>query len=235
MYVLLVIAADDRSICRDDGGPVNRAPAVFGLADSALVIERISGDAELLFGVRVSEILGASLLRLVVAADADLCAEAAAEASRDQRGVTVTVRIRVDARVRVGPLQCEMLILPLRPAPSLSFIFLPLSSGVSLVSASSELSVSLSRLGREAEVVALAHGVLAGLADRDLPGISHLTTREREITSRLLEGDRPPMIATSLSLSQSTVRNHLASAFIKLGVTSQQGLVDLFRAARGSR
>jgi DNA-binding CsgD family transcriptional regulator len=39
-----------------------------------------------------------------------------------------------------------------------------------------------------------------------------------------------PPIAKSLFLSQSTIRNHLASVFAKIGVSSQQELVDLFRA-----
>ncbi len=45
----------------------------------------------------------------------------------------------------------------------------------------------------------------------------------------LLDGDRTPAIARKLFLSQSTVRNHLASVFAKLGVNSQQELVDVLK------
>jgi DNA-binding NarL/FixJ family response regulator len=56
-----------------------------------------------------------------------------------------------------------------------------------------------------------------------------LTSRECEIVTRLLDGDRVPAIAVKLFLSQSTVRNHLASVFTKMGVASQQQLLDAFR------
>lgn len=53
--------------------------------------------------------------------------------------------------------------------------------------------------------------------------------------TRLLDGDRAPAIAAELFLTQGTVRNHLASIFSKVGVSSQQQLLTLFRAARASR
>jgi DNA-binding CsgD family transcriptional regulator len=45
-----------------------------------------------------------------------------------------------------------------------------------------------------------------------------------------MTGHRPPSIASHLFLSQSTIRNHLASVFAKLGVNSQQELLDLLRS-----
>ena len=62
--------------------------------------------------------------------------------------------------------------------------------------------------------------------------MGRLTTREMQIVSRLLNGHRPPGIARDLFLSQSTVRNHLASVFKKLGVASQEALLELFRGAQ---
>jgi DNA-binding NarL/FixJ family response regulator len=53
-----------------------------------------------------------------------------------------------------------------------------------------------------------------------------------EIVTRLLDGYRVPAIAGNLFLSQSTVRNHLASVFGKLGVASQQQLLDALRHAQ---
>ncbi len=67
---------------------------------------------------------------------------------------------------------------------------------------------------------------------RKLPRSSAtLTKRELEIVRSLLAGDRVPAIAHRLFLSQSTVRNHLSSIYSKLGVSSQQQLVDRFRTA----
>jgi DNA-binding NarL/FixJ family response regulator len=74
--------------------------------------------------------------------------------------------------------------------------------------------------------------VFRGINERSMPGLNRLTTRELEIVTRLLEGDRAPAIATKLFLSQSTVRNHLASVFAKLGITSQQELLNMMRHAQ---
>ncbi|MEP7021653.1 MAG: helix-turn-helix transcriptional regulator, partial [Pseudonocardiales bacterium] len=131
-----------------------------------------------------------------------------------------------------GVLACEVLILPLRPSPSCAFVFLPTSARFSRARTSADLSEILVRLGRGAEVAQLVRGVFSGITDRDVPGLSWLTTRELEIVARLQDGDRAPAIATRLFLSQSTVRNHLASVFGKLGVTSQQELFNLFRDAQ---
>jgi DNA-binding CsgD family transcriptional regulator len=94
---------------------------------------------------------------------------------------------------------------------------------------SGDLSEILLRMGRGSEIARLARGVFRGVSGRSIPGLSNLTTRELEIVMRLLEGDRPPAIARNLHLSQSTVRNHLASVFVKIGVNSQQELLDAFR------
>lgn len=65
------------------------------------------------------------------------------------------------------------------------------------------------------------------------PGVAELTPRPWEVLTQLLNGERVPRIAEGLFLSQSTVRNHLADIFKKLGVHSQEELLDLFRGARG--
>jgi DNA-binding CsgD family transcriptional regulator len=56
-----------------------------------------------------------------------------------------------------------------------------------------------------------------------------LSRREQEVVRLLLRGDRVPAIAQHLWLTQSTIRNHLYSAYRKLGVKSQQELIALFR------
>lgn len=66
----------------------------------------------------------------------------------------------------------------------------------------------------------------------DVPGIERLSPREKEILGRLMDHRRPPTIAQELHLSPHTVRNHLKSIYAKLGVGSQQELLDrVFRRA----
>jgi PAS domain S-box-containing protein len=62
-----------------------------------------------------------------------------------------------------------------------------------------------------------------------VPGLSRLSGREFEVVRMLLLGDRVPVIARNLYVSQSTVRNHLSSVFRKLRVRSQQELIVLLR------
>ncbi len=62
-----------------------------------------------------------------------------------------------------------------------------------------------------------------------VPGLDRLSRREFEVVKLLLRGDRVPVIARQLFVSQSTVRNHLSSVFRKLRVRSQQELIVLLR------
>jgi DNA-binding NarL/FixJ family response regulator len=55
--------------------------------------------------------------------------------------------------------------------------------------------------------------------------LAQLTSRERDVLARLLEGERVPAIAAGLFVSQSTVRNHLSAIFRKFGVHSQTELM----------
>jgi DNA-binding NarL/FixJ family response regulator len=52
-----------------------------------------------------------------------------------------------------------------------------------------------------------------------------LTDREREVLRLLAEGRANAEIADELALSQHTVRNHLASVYAKLGVTTAREAV----------
>lgn len=65
-----------------------------------------------------------------------------------------------------------------------------------------------------------------------VPGLDRLSRREYEVVRMLLHGDRVPVIARQLFVSQSTVRNHLSSVFRKLRVRSQQELIVLLRERR---
>ncbi len=60
-------------------------------------------------------------------------------------------------------------------------------------------------------------------------GSERLSTRQLEVLSRLLADERVPTIAKALFLSQSTVRNHLSVIFQRLGVHSQEELIQLLR------
>jgi DNA-binding CsgD family transcriptional regulator len=228
LFVVVVLVADDPVAGEELNDDWREAPAVVGMADASLLVERISGDAEDLFGVPVHELLGQSLLSLVDHDAVPRCLSALGEASASRNGVTLHLDIRGDsAKPR---LRCEVLFLPLEPSPSVSFVFLPIPHDELVGLESTNLSAMLLRLGRGAEVVNLASTLFRGVSNTDVPGLKSLTTRELEIVALLLGGHRPPSIASDLFLSQSTVRNHLGSVFAKLGVNSQQEVLNLLRS-----
>ncbi len=237
-FVLVVIVPEPSTPGAQGSPSWPEAPAVVGTADASLLIERISSDAETLFGWSVTDLLGSSLTDLISPDDVPSFLAALHEASAHERGVTLYVDVRITSADTLGTvtsLGCEVLVLPLQPSPSCAFVFLPTPAELSRAHVSHDLSAILERLGRGAEIAQLVRGVTRGLTDRDMPGLSLLTTRELEILTRLVDGTRVPEIAIELYLTQSTVRNHLASIFGKVGVSSQQQLLNLFRAARVRR
>jgi DNA-binding NarL/FixJ family response regulator len=68
-----------------------------------------------------------------------------------------------------------------------------------------------------------------------VPALSQLTNREWEVLRELLALHRVPRIAKKLFISQHTVRNHLKSIYAKLGVHSQDELLDLLKPSRGNQ
>jgi DNA-binding NarL/FixJ family response regulator len=63
--------------------------------------------------------------------------------------------------------------------------------------------------------------------------LAQLSSRERQIVELLLASRRVPGIAATLGISPHTVRNHLKAVFRKLGVHSQEALLELLRHAAG--
>ncbi|MCA1705551.1 MAG: helix-turn-helix transcriptional regulator, partial [Actinobacteria bacterium] len=63
-------------------------------------------------------------------------------------------------------------------------------------------------------------------ADRKHPsdGWASLTQREQEVAALVAEGLTNPETAERLFITLATVKNHLSSIFLKLGVTSRREL-----------
>jgi DNA-binding NarL/FixJ family response regulator len=90
------------------------------------------------------------------------------------------------------------------------------------------------------ELTSELHRQLAVLGGDVLDGMDQLrshmpsgnfSTRQWEILTRLVRGERVEEIAAALYLSPSTVRNHLAAIYKKFGVHSQaQLLAKILRA-----
>lgn len=97
-----------------------------------------------------------------------------------------------------------------------------------------QLEESLRRISAELERLGFASSAESAFARASLPELDRLSPRETEVLEHLLNGHRVTSIATELSVSEHTVRNHLKSMFRKLSVHSQAELVGLVRHGRRS-
>jgi DNA-binding NarL/FixJ family response regulator len=107
------------------------------------------------------------------------------------------------------------------------------------VGARADRVAELERRLRHIATEVRAAGVLDDLdvmpATSEHPQLSELTSRQWEILSRLLRGERVPTIARGLFISQSTVRNHLAGIYARFDVHSQAELLEAVRRPPSTR
>jgi PAS domain S-box-containing protein len=194
---------------------------IVGTANGQLELERVSDDVRVL-GLSPEEALGSSVFRLFDVTSVGDVLHALVEATDGERAVSVAVNVHVNGQ----PAMADLMLRPLRPAPSFSFSMA--CAGARGAAGRPTDAASMQRVGRGLHALALAEA-LSFLHEANIPGVEKLTTRELDITARLISGDRVPTIAAAIYLSQSTVRNHLSRVFRKLGVGSQQQLIEMCR------
>jgi DNA-binding CsgD family transcriptional regulator len=123
--------------------------------------------------------------------------------------------------------ETRVLVKYLREQDRFEFTLAPLADpGIAELNRATELERRLRRIADEVEAAGLFQRA-ARLPDPDrVPGLETLSSRQWEIVTRLLRGERVPRMARAMYLSPSTVRNHLSTIFRKLGVHSQAELID---------
>jgi len=197
---------------------------VLGATDPNLTVDRLSADVEDMLGVPAESLLGRSLLALVAPASVVDLLWALSHAAATSTGVSVRLALRSSTD---GEVWVQVLLVPLEPPAACAFAFvgsrpeMTQTTAAGVVALLKELAGCVDAVEVSRRVAAL-RGAQAGI-------LSRLTARELDVVSRLLAGDRVPAIAKALFLAQSTVRNVLSSVFAKLGVKSQQQLIDLLR------
>jgi DNA-binding CsgD family transcriptional regulator len=210
--------------------PSAESALVIGAVSRSLRIEQISSGAVGLFGQAASQMLGLPIGALVDPGDAEKWRVATSEAATGNHAVTVVVRPqRIGDSAESVPLTCDVLLLPVRPGFTFAFSATdgathPLDTGV--------VRSMLMNLSRLAALAQSERERTSGLNEQDLPGLGALTTRERDMLTRLISGYRVSSIAEDLVLSPSTVRTHLGSIFAKLGVSNQSELLNAVRSSR---
>jgi DNA-binding CsgD family transcriptional regulator len=229
--VLIATAAPADQEATRSAGPES-APVV-GTASKSLLIEQISRGTVALFGEPPARLLGSSVNALVDQVDSEKWNAATSQAAVGEHAVTVIVRARRTADPsNPAPVLavCEVILLPLRPG--FTFVFMPATENATHPFDAGGVRSLLMDLSRIAGLARAERQKTSSLDEQGLPGLGKLTSREREMLTRLIAGYRVGSIAEDLVLSPSTVRTHLASVFSKLGVLNQS---DLLRAVRSSR
>jgi DNA-binding CsgD family transcriptional regulator len=92
-----------------------------------------------------------------------------------------------------------------------------------------QLEQHMWRIAQEVRAAGLMPAVGETLPPRPIKEFGEMTTRQREIVSRLLAGERVGEIAREMYLSPSTVRNHLTAVFRRFGVHSQLELLSVLK------
>ena len=216
-----------------DGLLRERGSSVVTL-DAEWRLERLDSDDDRLLGHRPAELMGAELISLIHPEDVAALLLAFARAT-----ATTTARERLRFRHHDGswrPVHVVARAEQGEDQPPLALALTPESQPVADGERVRKLEAVLRRVLKELE----AAGVVALTSDAEgtlnQPAIEGLSPRQQEVLSRLLRGERVPRIASAMYLSQSTVRNHLAAIFHRVGVHSQEALLaELRRRAPDSR
>jgi len=206
-------------------------PTVAGVVDRQLVLEQVSDGFHQFPGQPPETVLGQSLLGLVDPDDLPSLLFAIGQATAGEQAVALPVTLLRHDHARV---LCQLVLLPLSPAPSFAFALQPVPELAAGNPTLTEFRQLLQRFGHGISVAATARE-LPFSNGRLRPMLAELTSRELQIVHRLAAGDRVPAIAQQLYLAQSTVRNHLSAVFAKLGVRSQQELIVLLRRTNAGR
>jgi DNA-binding CsgD family transcriptional regulator/PAS domain-containing protein len=209
---------------RVESAPPATAIALIGLDTS---ITRISAESDEVLGVPSDALLGTPFVDLVHPDDVAAFLLSLGRAIEDRMGVGMRLRVRRGEEF----IPVRVLVTPTDGPPNVRvglLIAREMAGDAASDPRVAELEQHLWRIGLEVQASGVVHGMHAVPA-ADLPALSELTTRQWEIVTRLLRGERVPAIARALYVSQSTVRNHLAEIFRKFGVHSQAELLALLR------
>jgi DNA-binding CsgD family transcriptional regulator len=221
---LVMPEADLGRLGTDPGRPWRQlADVVVGQADQSGKILRISSDVARVLGARPKDLIGGSLRDLVHPEDVDGIGMYEGNDSRlPMRG---RLRRPDGGWTEVGLLFSTV---DLDDEKRICFAFIAHAAIDVEPDRVTELEGRLRRIADEVRAARLLDTVTV-LPSSSETALGELSSRQWEILSRLLRGQRVDTIARELYVSPSTVRNHLSAIFRRFGVHSQRELLDLLR------
>jgi DNA-binding CsgD family transcriptional regulator len=202
--------------------PISKA---VGLTNADGVITTISNNVKSVLGITGHHLIGRQLLRNP---EERKLAQQLLERRDSAQGYAIS--LPMGALNHLGGTQnLRCIVAALADTPALCFIVVP-QSDEAVEKQPDRVAQLEHRLWRIASEVQ-ASGIFDSMDNMPdvarFPQLSTLSSRQWEVLSRLLRGERVPGIAEALFVSQSTVRNNLSSIFEKFGVHSQAELITL--------
>jgi PAS domain S-box-containing protein len=196
--------------------------AVLGTVDADWRIDRVTEGVERLLGYESARVTGQPVLGVVHPGDVAELLTGLGHAAGSGHSVVVRVRLQgVDGAWR----WCRACLSTFPDASGFAFLLTPVSDNSGSADLAQELQERLVRIAFEVQAARALPQAASLPTVSELPGLERLTAREMQILGELRGGRRSSDIARTLNLAQSTVRNHLAAVYRKLGVDSQVSLL----------
>lgn len=219
---LVMPAADVGRLGTDPGRPWRHlADVVVGQTDESWRIVRISSEVTGVLGARPRDLIGTPLRDLLHPDDVD--GIGVLEGNDPRLPMRGRLRRPDGDWTEVGLMFAEV-----DRSERICFALITHPGGDEQPNRIAELEGRLRRIADEVRAARVLDTVNVLPASSDLP-LGELSSRQWEILSRLLRGQRVNTIARELYVSPSTVRNHLSSIFRQFGVHSQGELLELLR------
>jgi len=227
---LLVPVAETGVLGRDPLRPWrDLVPIAIGIVDDAWTIRAVSREITLIAEWNPADLLGRSLLDLL--GDPTLLGPSGKPPSEPGTRTVIKLKRKDGSWTSVCLLWAQS-----RWANHTLFALIGQLAAPPPGSARvAELERHLRRIGSEVRAAGILDTVSTVPSANDFAKLGDLTTRQWEILSRLLDGERVSTIAAALFVSPSTIRNHLSTIFRKFGVHSQSELLELLRHTREAR
>jgi len=197
-----------------------------GTIDEDWNFTSVSADVEAVLGIGADDLIGRWIGSVVVADDDLQRVFAATARAGDESSVALPVVMRSTSSRSTT---VTFLLTALAGSSTRGFIITedPRHADDARAARLSVLERHLWNIAAEVDASGILEFVGLGPSPVRFPQLRTLTTRQWEILSGLLRGERVPTIAKELLISESTVRNHLSVIFERFGVHSQPQLLAL--------